>query len=108
MLQGHGRNNPPYQPGFHNAPGGVCNGVTSGFDDEADIAFRPMPWAERQGAQLAVGRAVDAARRLADARAGARRHRRAGERCSGDLRILDVMPSIAGDVALGVGVDVFR
>ena len=45
MLQGHGRNNPPYHPGFHNAPGGVCNGVTSGFDDEADIDFRPMPWA---------------------------------------------------------------
>jgi hypothetical protein len=43
MLQGHGRNNPPYEPGFHNAPGGVCNGITSGFDDEADIAFRPMP-----------------------------------------------------------------
>jgi hypothetical protein len=43
MLQGHGRNNPPYAPGFHNAPGGVCNGITSGFDDEADIAFRPMP-----------------------------------------------------------------
>ena len=45
MLQGYGRNNPPYHPGFHNAPGGVCNGITSGFDDEADIAFRPMPWA---------------------------------------------------------------
>lgn len=45
MLQGHGRNNPPYHPGFHNAPGGVCNGVTSGFADEADVAFRPMPWA---------------------------------------------------------------
>jgi hypothetical protein len=45
MLQGHGRNNPPYEPGFHNAPGGVCNGITSGFDDEADIAFRPMPQA---------------------------------------------------------------
>jgi hypothetical protein len=45
MLQGHGRNNPPYHPGFHNAPGGVCNGITSGLDDEADVAFRPMPWA---------------------------------------------------------------
>jgi hypothetical protein len=43
MLQGYGRNNPPYHPGFHNAPGGVCNGVTSGFGDESDIAFRPMP-----------------------------------------------------------------
>ena len=45
MLQGYGRNNPPYHPGFHNAPGGVCNGITSGFDDEGDIAFRPMPMA---------------------------------------------------------------
>jgi hypothetical protein len=43
MLQGYGRNNPPYHPGFHNAPAGVCNGITSGFADEADIAFRPMP-----------------------------------------------------------------
>jgi hypothetical protein len=45
MLQGHGRNNPPYHPGFHNAPGGVCNGITSGIEDEWDVAFRPMPWA---------------------------------------------------------------
>jgi hypothetical protein len=45
MLQGHGRNNPPYEPNFPNAPGGVCNGVTSGFDDERDIALRPMPHA---------------------------------------------------------------
>ena len=48
MLQGHGRNNPPYEPGFHNAPGGVCNGITSGLDDEADIAFRPMPAASQR------------------------------------------------------------
>ena len=45
MLQGFGRHNPPYHPGFHNAPAGVCNGITSGIDDEGDIAFRPMPWA---------------------------------------------------------------
>ncbi len=45
MLHGHGRGNPPYEPGFHNAPGGVCNGITSGFDDEGDITFRPMPHA---------------------------------------------------------------
>jgi hypothetical protein len=48
MLQGHGRNNPPYHPGFHNAPAGVCNGITSGFAEEADIAFRPMPMAIEQ------------------------------------------------------------
>ena len=27
-------------PGFWNAPGGVCNGITSGLADEADIDFR--------------------------------------------------------------------
>jgi hypothetical protein len=40
MMQGHGRNNPRYETGFWNAPGGVCNGITSGLDDEADIDFR--------------------------------------------------------------------
>jgi hypothetical protein len=45
MLQGHGRNNPPYEPGYYNAPGGVCNGITSAIDDENDITFRPMPYA---------------------------------------------------------------
>ncbi|MGR5064109.1 glycoside hydrolase family 9 protein [Photobacterium sp. DNB22_13_2] len=43
MLDGHGRNNPDYLPelGFFNARGGVCNGITSGFDNEHDIAFNP-------------------------------------------------------------------
>jgi hypothetical protein len=45
MLHGRGRNNPPYAPGFPNAPGGICNGITSGFADESDIAFRPEPQA---------------------------------------------------------------
>jgi hypothetical protein len=40
MLQGWGHNPPRYEPGFWNAPGGVCNGITSGLDDEADIDFR--------------------------------------------------------------------
>ncbi len=44
MLQGRGRNSPDYLPGFPNAPGGICNGVTSGMDDENDIAFLPEPW----------------------------------------------------------------
>lgn len=26
---------------FFNALGGVCNGITSGFEDESDIAFKP-------------------------------------------------------------------
>ncbi|EIJ6615668.1 glycoside hydrolase family 9 protein [Vibrio parahaemolyticus] len=43
MLDGHGRNNPDYlsQYGFFNAKGGVCNGITGGFEDEEDIAFNP-------------------------------------------------------------------
>ncbi|RXK53412.1 endoglucanase-like protein [Oleiharenicola lentus] len=45
MLQGRGRNNPVYSPPYDNAPGGVCNGITSGFTDERDIAFAPTPQA---------------------------------------------------------------
>lgn len=43
MLDGHGRNNPDYLPqyGFFNAKGGICNGITGGFEDENDIAFNP-------------------------------------------------------------------
>ncbi|EGA72062.1 endoglucanase-related protein [Vibrio sinaloensis DSM 21326] len=43
MLDGHGHNNPDYLPhlGFFNAKGGVCNGITAGFEDEQDIAFNP-------------------------------------------------------------------
>ncbi|HHF3074018.1 TPA: glycoside hydrolase family 9 protein [Vibrio diabolicus] len=43
MLDGHGRNDPDYLPqyGFFNAKGGVCNGITGGFEDEEDIAFNP-------------------------------------------------------------------
>ena len=40
MLQGWGHNPPRYESGFWNAPGGVCNGITSGLEDEADIDFR--------------------------------------------------------------------
>ncbi|XZG69149.1 glycoside hydrolase family 9 protein [Chitinibacteraceae bacterium HSL-7] len=40
MIQGWGRNNPRYEPGFFNAPGGVCNGITSGLENEDDIDFR--------------------------------------------------------------------
>ncbi|MFN7987179.1 MAG: glycoside hydrolase family 9 protein [Thermoanaerobaculia bacterium] len=43
MLQGRGRNAPDYLPGFPNAPGGICNGITSGFEDERDVAFLPAP-----------------------------------------------------------------
>ncbi|MCX8521712.1 MAG: hypothetical protein ORN28_09275, partial [Rhodoferax sp.] len=40
MMQGQGHNNPRYESGYFNAPGGVCNGITSGLDDEADIDFK--------------------------------------------------------------------
>ncbi|WP_076586192.1 glycoside hydrolase family 9 protein [Vibrio ostreicida] len=45
MLDGHGRNNPNYLPdlGFFNAKGGICNGITAGFNDEQGIAFNPLP-----------------------------------------------------------------
>ncbi|MFB6457248.1 glycoside hydrolase family 9 protein [Chitinophaga sp. Hz27] len=48
MLQGTGHNNPAY--GFFgtfeytNAPGGIVNGITSGFEDENDISFN-IPYA---------------------------------------------------------------
>ncbi len=43
MLNGVGRNNPPYMYfdswEFTNAPGGISNGITSGFRDESDIDY---------------------------------------------------------------------
>jgi hypothetical protein len=43
MLNGVGRNNPPYMYfdswAFTNAPGGISNGITGGFHDESDIDF---------------------------------------------------------------------
>jgi hypothetical protein len=43
MLQGTGRNNPEYMFfgtwQYRSAPGGICNGITSGFKDEHDIDF---------------------------------------------------------------------
>ncbi len=46
MLQGRGRNNPDYLPGFPDAPGGICNGVTAGFADPHDVAFLPPEYAD--------------------------------------------------------------
>ena len=40
MMQGAGHNNPRYEPGFRNAPGGVCNGITAGLENEDDIDFK--------------------------------------------------------------------
>jgi hypothetical protein len=43
MMNGVGRNNPPYMYfdswEFTNAPGGISNGITSGFRDENDIDY---------------------------------------------------------------------
>jgi Glycosyl hydrolase family 9/Cellulase N-terminal ig-like domain len=43
MLQGTGRNNPFYMffdaYEYHNAPGGIVNGITSGYKDPHDIDF---------------------------------------------------------------------
>lgn len=43
MLNGVGRNNPPYMYfdswEFTNAPGGISNGITGGFHDESDIDY---------------------------------------------------------------------
>ena len=48
MLQGKGRNNPgDYEAGAPNPPGGICNGITSGVNDERDIAFLPPPYGRR-------------------------------------------------------------
>lgn len=41
MLQGHGRGNPRYEKHYPNAPGGICNGITAGFEDQEDIDFLP-------------------------------------------------------------------
>ncbi|WP_327232914.1 glycoside hydrolase family 9 protein [Streptomyces sp. NBC_01317] len=41
MLQGRGRNTIDYASDFPNLPGGIVNGVTSGWSDENDLAFRP-------------------------------------------------------------------
>ena len=49
MLNGVGHNNPPYMYfdswEFTNAPGGISNGITSGFHDESDIDYL-LPYRE--------------------------------------------------------------
>src|SRR5690606_32142741 len=39
MLHGFGRNNVEYMEAWPNCPGGICNGITSGYADEDDIDF---------------------------------------------------------------------
>jgi hypothetical protein len=49
MMNGIGRNNPTYfffdSWEFTNAPGGISNGITSGFHDEEDIDY-DLKWRE--------------------------------------------------------------
>ncbi len=47
MLAGQGINNPEYTAGYPNAQGGICNGITAGFDDENDVAFIPEAYKDR-------------------------------------------------------------
>ena len=47
MVQGFGRNNPEYEKEWKNFPGGIVNGITSGFQDERDIDFLPSEAADR-------------------------------------------------------------
>ncbi len=49
LLQGRGRNNAEYEVDQPNIPGGVANGITSGFTDEHDIDFLPDPQARDPG-----------------------------------------------------------
>lgn len=46
MLEGAGRNNPIYKEAgvSYNYKGGVCNGITAGFDNEEDLSFMPVPY----------------------------------------------------------------
>lgn len=41
MLQGRGRANVEYSGVYQNSPGGIVNGITSGWGDERGIAFLP-------------------------------------------------------------------
>ncbi len=41
MMHGKGRNNPEYMEEWGNIRGGICNGITSGFEDETDISLIP-------------------------------------------------------------------
>ncbi|MFF2050098.1 glycoside hydrolase family 9 protein [Leifsonia sp. NPDC058194] len=41
MLQGRGRNGVEYSGVYQNTPGGIVNGITSGWTDEESIAFLP-------------------------------------------------------------------
>ena len=46
MVHGVGAPEPTYHRQFRNVPGGVQNGITAGFENEADIAYCPEPWGD--------------------------------------------------------------
>ena len=45
MVEGLAYHNPVYDEGGEplNIKGGICNGITAGFDNAHDIAFMPLP-----------------------------------------------------------------
>jgi hypothetical protein len=49
FMHGKGRNNAEYLPENPNAAGGICNGITGGYDDEHDVAFLPAPYDKDPG-----------------------------------------------------------
>ncbi|GAA2025669.1 glycoside hydrolase family 9 protein [Catenulispora yoronensis] len=49
LLAGRGRGNVDYHSDFPNLPGGIVNGITSGYTDENDIAFLPADAPEGDG-----------------------------------------------------------
>lgn len=51
MLHGHGRNNPHYEKAYPPTAGGVCNGITGGFENELSIDFAPQSGAALEGDQ---------------------------------------------------------
>lgn len=51
MLHGQGRNNPRYEAAYPPCAGGICNGITGGFEDELGIDFAPQEGPALEGDQ---------------------------------------------------------
>jgi hypothetical protein len=66
LLEGAGHNNPEYGSSgsfeYTNAPGGIVNGITAGFDRSPGHRLQPAAHRDRRRQRLALGRAVAAAR----------------------------------------------
>jgi hypothetical protein len=81
LLEGAGHDNPEYRFlgsfEYTNAPGGIVNGITAGFDDPR-ASTSTSRTRDRRRQRLALGRAVAAPRHVVPARRG--RGRGAGPR----------------------------